>query len=149
METRLKQVRESAGISQRKFASRLGLTGSAVSLIEGGERPVTERTIKAIASEFNINEHWLRTGEGEMFNDDDPSITDEVVKRYNLPPAARVILEEFCQLPPDAQESIAAFIRNAGSRLDNLSAISSGARAAREIKEAMASKDEDEKKAHA
>lgn len=33
-----------------------------------GKSPITERTIIAICSRFNVNENWLRTGEGDMFN---------------------------------------------------------------------------------
>ncbi len=33
-----------------------------------GHAPITDRTIIAICSKFNVNENWLKTGQGEMFN---------------------------------------------------------------------------------
>ena len=35
--------------------------------IENGKVNVTDRVIKSICREFNVNEHWLLTGEGDMF----------------------------------------------------------------------------------
>ena len=37
-------------------------------MIENGDRIPSDRSITDICREFNINETWLRTGEGEMLN---------------------------------------------------------------------------------
>lgn len=66
---RVKQLRESLELSQSDFASKIYLERSTVSLIERQQRNVTDRTIKDICREFNVNEQWLRTGEGTMFNE--------------------------------------------------------------------------------
>ena len=39
---------------------------NSIALIENG-RNTSDQTIFAICREFNVNEQWLRTGEGEMF----------------------------------------------------------------------------------
>ena len=39
----------------------------SISDIERGYCTVTEKTIIAISSKFNVNEEWLRTGTGEIF----------------------------------------------------------------------------------
>ncbi|MCI8798198.1 MAG: helix-turn-helix transcriptional regulator [Lachnospiraceae bacterium] len=65
---RLKQIRKTLKINQTKFAKELGLTQTAYSMIENGHNPLSNRHIKIICSTFNVNEIWLRTGEGEMFN---------------------------------------------------------------------------------
>jgi transcriptional regulator with XRE-family HTH domain len=67
MNTRIAQIRKSQKINQDEFARRLGLTKNFISLIETGGRSPSERTILDICREFNVNEYWLRTGEGEMF----------------------------------------------------------------------------------
>lgn len=69
MNERISQVRKSAGLTQEKFASRIGLTRNFVWMIEKGERIPSDRTIADICREFNVSEVWLRTGEGEMFVD--------------------------------------------------------------------------------
>lgn len=66
---RIKQLREYLELSQSDFASKIYLERSTVSLIERQQRNITDRTIKDICREFNVNEQWLRSGEGTMFNE--------------------------------------------------------------------------------
>lgn len=67
MNSRIAQVRKAQKISQDEFAKRLGLTKNFISLIETGGRSPSDRTVLDICREYNVNEYWLRTGEGEMF----------------------------------------------------------------------------------
>ena len=69
MNTRLKELRKALKRSQEDFGKILGLSKSGVSDIESGRRNVTEQHIIMLKNckDFNINETWLRTGEGEMF----------------------------------------------------------------------------------
>lgn len=71
MNERILQVRKQTGLTQEKFADRIGLTKNFVWMIEKGERIPSDRTISDICREFAVNEEWLRTGEGEMFADID------------------------------------------------------------------------------
>lgn len=66
LNTRLKECREYLGLTTRDFGERIKLSGSAITNMETGTRNITDRTIQLICTEFNINEHWFRTGEGEM-----------------------------------------------------------------------------------
>lgn len=63
---RIKEVRKSKALTQQKFADALGLKQNTVATYEMGKTVPSDRTITDICREFNINEHWLRTGEGEM-----------------------------------------------------------------------------------
>lgn len=65
---RLKELRKTLGLSQESFGSKLGVQKSAISKIEKGENGLKEQLFKLICMEFNVNEIWLRTGEGQMFN---------------------------------------------------------------------------------
>lgn len=47
--------------------------------MEKGERIPSERTIADICREFGVDEHWLRTGEGEMFR---PVSMDESIASF-------------------------------------------------------------------
>ncbi|GHT65032.1 hypothetical protein FACS1894110_05970 [Spirochaetia bacterium] len=67
MTDRIRAIREKLGINQGEFARQIGLTQAALSRIEVGKSKLTEQNIKLICVTFNVNEHWLRTGEGEMF----------------------------------------------------------------------------------
>lgn len=74
---RVKEVRKSLGLTQEKFGERVGLKKSAISQIESGVNGVTDQLRLAVFREFNVNEDWLRTGEGSMFSepDEDEEIT--------------------------------------------------------------------------
>jgi transcriptional regulator with XRE-family HTH domain len=67
MNERIKEVRNSLKLTLEKFGEPIGLKKSGLSLIENGKNALTEQNIKAICRVYNVNEHWLRTGEGEMF----------------------------------------------------------------------------------
>lgn len=66
MNERVKIIRKTNSLTMEAFGNRLGITKASVSRIESGVNNLTEQMIKAICREFNVNEHWLRTGEGEM-----------------------------------------------------------------------------------
>lgn len=64
---RVKELRKTLGLTMEKFGNRLGVTKVAISNIERGNRKLTEQMLRSICREFDVNEDWLRTGEGEMF----------------------------------------------------------------------------------
>lgn len=64
---RLKNIRKALGLNQTDFAKHLGITQTAYSMIESGNRPLADKYVKVICSTFNVNETWFLTGEGEMF----------------------------------------------------------------------------------
>lgn len=71
MNTRIAELRKVLKLSQEEFGSRLGVTAAAISRIEHGNRNITEQIILSICREFNVEEEWLRTGEGDMFIPED------------------------------------------------------------------------------
>lgn len=64
---RLKKLRKALKLSQKELAEVLGLKQSSYSMIETEKNPLADRYIKVLCATFNVNENWLRTGEGEMF----------------------------------------------------------------------------------
>lgn len=67
MNERIKELRKTLGLTLDKFGERLGVTKMTISRIENGVNNVTDQMFKSICREFNVDENWLRTGEGEMF----------------------------------------------------------------------------------
>ena len=67
---RIKEVRLAVGSTQVKFAKRIAISTTYISDIESGIRVLNERVIRLVIAEFNVNEQWLRTGRGTMFNED-------------------------------------------------------------------------------
>lgn len=54
-------------MTKTAFAEKLNITQAYVSALCGGKKTPSDRTIIDICREFDVNEYWLRTGEGEMF----------------------------------------------------------------------------------
>ena len=73
MNTRIKAVRKTLGLTLDKFGERLGISNSACSALETGKNKPSEQTIRAICREFGVNEIWLRTGAGDMFRPEEES----------------------------------------------------------------------------
>lgn len=62
---RIKYLRKNKlHLTQDEFAPRIRVSRSNVGNIETGRIGTTDRVIEDICSEFNVNENWLRTGEG-------------------------------------------------------------------------------------
>lgn len=64
---RVRELRKESGLTLEKFGKHLGVGKTAISKIENGENNLTDQMILAICREYNVDEKWLRTGEGEMF----------------------------------------------------------------------------------
>ena len=67
MHTRINEIVKRSGLTKTDFAKRLGLSQPFVSKICTGDSTPSDRTITDICREFGCNEVWLRTGEGEPF----------------------------------------------------------------------------------
>lgn len=64
---RIKILRKTLKLTQQAFAETLGLSRDTIANVEGGRIEIKDIFILSICREFNVNETWLRTGEGEMF----------------------------------------------------------------------------------
>jgi transcriptional regulator with XRE-family HTH domain len=71
---RIKLLREALEMTQVNFSRVLSLSSGYLAGVETEKRKVNGRIIKLICSSFGVNEQWLRTGEGGMFDE----ITDPV-----------------------------------------------------------------------
>lgn len=64
---RIKIVVSASGLTKTRFSEKLGVSQPFVSQICSGAAMPSDRTISDICRVFNVDEIWLRTGEGEMF----------------------------------------------------------------------------------
>lgn len=67
MNERIKKIRKTLGLSQDEFGRRLGVTRGVITNIEFNKTEPKPLFIDLLCREFNVSEHWLKTGEGEMF----------------------------------------------------------------------------------
>lgn len=65
---RIIKVVDSLGMSKSEFARKINVTPAYISKLGKFTDSVpSDRTILDICREFDVNEEWLRTGDGEMF----------------------------------------------------------------------------------
>lgn len=67
MGNRMVEIRKIKGLTQNQFAEAIGCSRSAISTYEAGRNEPIGPVIQAIVREFNVDEIWLRTGEGSPF----------------------------------------------------------------------------------
>lgn len=65
--TRIQQIIIAKGINKTEFARKINVSQAYVSQLCSGTKTPSDRTIADICREFDVNEYWLRTGEGDMF----------------------------------------------------------------------------------
>lgn len=65
---RVREVRNKEKLTQESMAKKISIKQSSFSDIENGRVNVSERVIADICRVFNVNERWLRYGEGSMYN---------------------------------------------------------------------------------
>jgi len=63
---RISQIISESGLSKTDFAKKISVSQQYVSKLSKDGTP-SDRTISDICSIFNINDSWLRSGEGEMY----------------------------------------------------------------------------------
>lgn len=54
-------------MSRAKFGEPIGMTDSEIKNVETGATQLKENKIPLICNAYNVNEQWLRTGQGDMF----------------------------------------------------------------------------------
>jgi len=69
LHNRIREVRQALGLTQREFGEKLWISRDVVGNIEYGRVKPKDLLIGHICKSFGVNEHWLRTGEGEMFGE--------------------------------------------------------------------------------
>jgi len=68
MNKRLKELRIALKMTQAEFAAKLEMAQNSYSKIELGDNSLTKKNIFLICHVYGVNETWLRTGKGEMFD---------------------------------------------------------------------------------
>ena len=67
MNERIRLLRKELGLNQSDFGKKIGVKQGTVAGYESGARTPLDAVVSSICREFDVNEEWLRTGEGEMF----------------------------------------------------------------------------------
>ena len=122
---RVREVRKFRKMNREQFGERLGVQKSAISKMEKGDRGLTEQMLKAICREFNVNETWLRTGDGDMpqklsEEEEIADLVSDVLENGKNNEFYGIILEiirTYNELSPGSQEVIKNFSKKLGENL--------------------------------
>lgn len=108
----VKSLRAALKLSQTAFGEKLGVSRDVIKNIENDLVAPSGLFFHAAASAFNVNEEWLRTGEGDMFKPSDDSILSALSQKYHLGDMELHIIETFLNLPPAARATVTDFLQS-------------------------------------
>lgn len=117
MNERLRKLRKSLDMTQQNFGARISVKGNTVAQWESGRNEPSDSTIFLICREFNVNEDWLRTGNGEMFvketSDEEFMKVAKAVASGNTETdkAIRKVLIDFYQMDDLGRQTLINFVR--------------------------------------
>lgn len=118
MNGRIKLIRKTLGISQRDFGKKIGISDTAVSKLESGERNPSEQTLKSICREFNVDYFWLTEGaDVDMFMKLPNTLMEKLSERYNLNKKSQMVLKTYLEAPDDEKEAIENFLTTLAENL--------------------------------
>ena len=101
IQNRLVAVREALGISQREFCKGIYVSQPYYAQIEGEIRPLNDRIIALICSQYGVSKEYLINGKGEMFTENLPDIQlNQLLEIFNdlAPPFKDYIILQIKQL---------------------------------------------------
>lgn len=64
MKDRIKKIRKKLDLTQQEFADKLCIKRNTLASYETGKSNLSDAAVSLICTKCNVNEKWLRTGEG-------------------------------------------------------------------------------------
>lgn len=110
-------LRKFLRLTQQGFADKLGIKRNTVATYEAGRSKPSDAAVLLICRECNVNEEWLRTGKGEMFNPTPSSELDALAMKYDLSDEAYILIKKFVNLKVEQQNVIIDFIKEVAASL--------------------------------
>lgn len=115
LKDRLKQVRQELNLTQQDISNRLGISRSNLGTYETRDGEPGSAFISLFCREFNVNEHWLRTGEGDMFNETYNDLLGRMIKEQPYLDdedrnTIEYIMNAFLYMPHDEKRIVLDFI---------------------------------------
>lgn len=111
---RINQVFAETGLKKTEIAAKLGVSQPFISQLCSGASLPSERTVSDICRIFRVSRSWLKTGEGEMFEESDPGedlaqFFGEVLR--SAPDERSAFVAALDSLPPEFWPMVAELAR--------------------------------------
>ena len=105
---RILLVIEANNLKKVEFARVLNINQSYVTQLIKGRNQPSDRLIEDLCQKYNINEEWLKTGEGEMRRATSPLF----LRDSSLDATDREIIESYIRMTPTQRQFIKDWIRS-------------------------------------
>jgi len=79
---RIREARKALRLTQQKFAEGIKVSKAHAGAMELSTRKVPERILKMISYTYGVNENWLKTGKGNMFEKGRDFKLEEVISNF-------------------------------------------------------------------
>ena len=111
---RILLVIEANNLKRVEFARTLNINQSYVTQLIKGRNQPSDRLVEDICQKYNINETWLKTGEGEMRRATSPLF----LRDSSLDATDREIIESYIRMTPTQRQFIKDWIQNIAATMD-------------------------------
>jgi transcriptional regulator with XRE-family HTH domain len=79
---RIGEFRKALGLTQTELAEGIKVSQTYIGNLENGKRMMNDRIISLLVMTYGVNEVWLRTGTGTMFDKSLDIKIDRVVRNF-------------------------------------------------------------------
>lgn len=116
---RIKKARKALDLTQQKFADQIGTTQNALTGYETGRRNPSSSVINNICKTFDVNEEWLRTGKGEMFNAKSSAAMEALARERGLTHSDLILIEKFLSMKQESRLAVAEYMLEVAAALNS------------------------------
>lgn len=106
---RLRFLREKLNLTTRAFGSAINMSGGAITNMEKGTRNITERTIRDICREYNVNREWLINGSEPIFTD--------ITIGFDIDDEIRQLTQQYSQLADGDKKLVRQMINSLAEKV--------------------------------
>lgn len=103
---RIKELRKKHSLSQKDFATKIGVSQRSVSWSEQPGNNVPDSTVKSLCMAFNVSEDWLRDGTEPMYIQEPTFSLDEFVKQHGGTELELEAMKAYFELDPDIRKML-------------------------------------------
>lgn len=108
---RLKFLRDQLNLTTRAFGSAISMSGGAITNMEKGTRNITDRTIRDICREYNVNPEWLINGNEPIFED--------VTRELDIDDEVRQLTKQYSLLNNEDQELVKKLVNSLAEKMES------------------------------
>ena len=116
MNERIKKLRKELKLTQQEFSDKLHIKRNTLANYEIGRNEPIDAVVALICKTYNVNEEWLRSGEGDMFlelpeEDEEAAYMSELLEDSDndLYKLIKEIMHTYHDLTPKSKEVIRDF----------------------------------------